>query len=467
MKRRRLLILLPLLILLILGVQLFRPASEPFAYPFAPVERGDFNLSLHLRGTLEASRFERIVSPILSNRARIIAIVPEGTRVHSGQIVARFDTKPFLDEIEKWEQQSREAEAAYTVAEKELEIERSKQLQEIEQTKAAIEIVRLQLHDAEEGQGRITRTELEQAIAKAVRQEALFSDEVEDFAALLQKGYISKKEYAQSVDRRQNAREELAGARQRLHNYDAYEWPKIKKEQRIKLKESQSRLEALTEQHALALQNRRAQLLKAQSQRSHARTQLQSARTNLRNCDLTAPIDGTLLYLAIPKGGKREKVQIGDSIWFNQPFMQIPNTDRMIVRTRIRETDLGRVRPGSKAYVRLDAMTTQKMDATVRYIDTIARETEERGIKAFDAILSVEGATLPHSGMSAGIEIVYEQVRDALLMPTGAIFQDNDATFVWRDEGTPHPVPVTLGRIGRDRVEVLEGLEAGDRVAVR
>ena len=69
-------------------------------------------------------------------------------------------------------------------------------------------------------------------------------------------------------------------------------------------------------------------------------------------------------------------------------------------------------------------------------------------------------------GCSPTIEVELAQRENALVVPESALVYDPDGTFVWRidAESRAQRVPVELGLRQDGRVEVAQGLAAGDLV---
>jgi hypothetical protein len=69
--------------------------------------------------------------------------------------------------------------------------------------------------------------------------------------------------------------------------------------------------------------------------------------------------------------------------------------------------------------------------------------------------------------MTVDVEVLVEEVAEALLVPARAIFTTAGSPFVYRVEGGRAQVtPVSLGRSSATAVEVVEGLGAADLVVV-
>jgi len=353
----------------------------------------------------------------------------------------------------------KEANANLINAQKELEIQKSQNIETIKNIKASIEIAKIKLNDIIKGSGRIKETELKQVIKQEERQIIMARNELEDFQVLYQKGYISKREKERVADKVKDSTESLRAARDRLKNYQTYEWEKIKKEQAIHYKENQDKLISINEQNDLAIENKKAQLLKFESLLRHYTGELEKAKRNIIACDVRAPISGTLLYNTIPKVGKKAKVEIGDSIWFNQAFMQIPDADNMVVKTLVKEVDLRFLRKGERVRIILDAYPDRPLFGKVSYIDSIARNKSTSSVKYFETVIAVDNIDkLLRSGMSATVEIIYAQVKETIAIPTEAIHQENSKVYLLlkEDDGNIIEHEIQIDKMGKDFATIKE-----------
>lgn len=459
---------LPIIILIVL-VNYIYTQDTVYNAPIVNVKPASFDLLLSERGTLEASRFVQVVSPILSNRAKIVEMLPEGSKVKQDQIIARFDIKSFMDDATKWKYSIKEANAALVQAEKELQIQQSRIDESRQNILSSIEIAQINLNDIQWGNGEIKLQELQQTLQQEQRNILMVEAELDDYKSLYKRGYISKRECDTIEDKLKKAYEQLSAAQARLNNYTTYDWPKQIKEQQIRLKELQDKLEAAQVQGQFEVENKRAQLIKANAYLQHCEEELRVAKQNIVACDVRAPIGGTILYHEIPKNGRKGKVEIGDSIWFNQSFMQIPDTENMIVRTMIKEIDLRHIKIGHDVNIVLDAYPDITFHGKVKFIDSIAKERADESIKYFEVLLTIENnsdKTL-RSGMSATVQIIYKQVVNKLCIPIEAIRQQQSQTYVLMATEPPQKRNIVLGDIGEHEAVVLDGLQDGERVLLR
>lgn len=471
--RRILYLTIPLVLMIVLASFAFMGPSEKEVEKFERIRHHDLLFYLTERGTLKASRFVQITSPILSNRAKIVEMRPEGSLVDKGEIIARFDIKPFMDDINTMRFKIKEANANLVNAQKELEIATSENIEAIKSIKASMEIAKIKLNDIIKGSGRIKEMELKQAVKQEKRKLVMAENELKDFTTLYQKGYISKREKEKVSDKVKEATESLLAAKDRLKNYQTYEWQKSKKEQNIHYRELENKLMSTKEQNRLSVENKKAQSLKFESLLRHYTNELEKAKKNVIACDVRAPISGTLLYNIIPKIGKKAKVEIGDSIWYNQSFMQIPDTDNMVVNTLIKEVDLRFLQKGQKVKIILDAYPDRPLFGRVSFIDSIARNKGGSSVRYFETVITVDNTdTLLRSGMSATVEIIYERLKGVFSIPAEAIHQRKGTTYllVREKDGKIVEHAIVIDKIAKDFVTIKDVdrlLAIGDEVVIR
>ena len=461
---------IPFLLILIIALLFNKDSRSQQEYQYVMVKKETFDLKIVERGELEASRLIQIKSKITSNKAKIIEMTNEGTYVSKGEIVARFDTQPFNEDLDKWRHKLNEGEANLIKAQKELEIHKNQIKADIDRLEKAIEIAKMNLDDEKLGSGLVKLEEFKQQITKEIRDVNLLALELKDQDKLYQKGFLSKKEIEKANNSLLNAKEKLLTSKANLENYEKYIWPKNIKEKEIRFKQSKEKLESKKVQNQFQLESKKAEVVNAQSSLNYFYKEWENAKNNIALCDIRANIDGILLHNTIPKNGKRGKIELGDSIWQNQSFMRIPDTKNMIVKTKIKEVDLRYIKNGLKVDIVLDAYPKEIFKGIISSIDNIAKTNEQNiNIKYFDIVIKIENINdLLKSGMSANIAIKYDTVKDALAIPPSAIFYDQTGTYVLKKENNNQVKQnISVGKISEKFIEIKDGLEIGDVVIIR
>lgn len=176
-----------------------------------------------------------------------------------------------------------------------------------------------------------------------------------------------------------------------------------------------------------------------------------------------------------PPPGVDDAVPPGGRVTAGTPVLTVVDTGRLGLLAEVDETDVLLVRAGLTASVELDAVTGASYDATVRSVDVLPT-TSARGGVTYRVRLGLgagrlgegEVAPMPRPGMNAVVHLRVREAADAVAVPASAVFSvdGRDAVWVLRD-GRADRVPVTVGVQGQDLVQIVSGVQAGDRIVVR
>lgn len=442
-------------------------SAEQEVTTFFAVKRDSFNMSIVERGVVRPAKISPITSKVSSNQAKIVWMMKEGSEVKKDQVVALFDTKPFVDEVGRAEQEYGDAEATYAAAQKLLLLQEEEEKGRIEEAERKLEIAGIDAENIKNGAGPLERKQVEQKLKQALRSFKLASSNVADMEVLLKKGHASLRESEKAGDELETAREQLNVARQELQNFDEYKWPKMIREAELLTNAAESELQRVRRTAELQIQNRMGQVEKSRRVVENKKKVLAGARLDLENCNVHAPTDGILLYSELPRENGRRKMQIGDSIWVGQTFLEVPDTSELVVEIQIREIDVAKIAEGMEAAVELDAFPGHKITGRVESVASIAEDDSRNNVRRFYArVQLLDTVENVHVGMSATAEIIHNRVVDALVIPAGAVVFRNNSTMVYRAAGNAlELVTVKLGAESIRWVQVLDGLKEGDRVS--
>lgn len=165
----------------------------------------------------------------------------------------------------------------------------------------------------------------------------------------------------------------------------------------------------------------------------------------------------------------------GAPVSSGQQLATVTDASTLSLTAQVDETDVLLVDPGVVATAELDAIPDATYDSTVTAIDPTPT-TSTRGGVSYLVRLSLdrgttasgETAPTPRPGMSAVVDLRVRTARDVVAVPAPAVFRDGERDVVWAvTNGTARQRPVRLGAQGESRIEVLEGLEEGERIVVR
>ncbi|MGA1500229.1 MAG: hypothetical protein ACO370_07540, partial [Ilumatobacteraceae bacterium] len=90
------------------------------------------------------------------------------------------------------------------------------------------------------------------------------------------------------------------------------------------------------------------------------------------------------------------------------------------------------------------------------------------GEERFEGIVEVEGEYEAVDGAKVTVDVVLAEVTNALAVPVAAVLRtaDGDVVRVVNDTGTITRLPVVIGLIDREWVEIVEGLNGDELVVV-
>ncbi|MCA9787119.1 MAG: efflux RND transporter periplasmic adaptor subunit, partial [Candidatus Cloacimonetes bacterium] len=200
-----------------------------------------------------------------------------------------------------------------------------------------------------------------------------------------------------------------------------------------------------------------------------ARDNLRKARKEYDDLVLTAPGPGMVVYLPVWLGGEPRKIKVGDQPWRGAGLIELPDFSSMRVTLQINEVDLNLVSLDDSVSVVLDAWPDRHFSGRITEVGVLAREKDgDSNTKVFDvtAVLDQRDPILK-PGMNAQTTIFGTRIDEALAVPVEALFRDEQGWHVFRIAGKSiESVPVEVGPTDGDRMVVLSGLDAGDRLSL-
>ncbi len=179
---------------------------------------------------------------------------------------------------------------------------------------------------------------------------------------------------------------------------------------------------------------------------------LQLSQKNLDALNVRAPVDGKLSGF---------NVEVGQSISRGGRLGQIDDPDRYKLTANIDEFYLGRVDIGQQAIYERGGDS---------YGMRIAKIYPQVANGQFEVDFVFEGNEQPDGirrGQTLQTKLTLGDATDAVLIPNGAFFQDTGGNWVFVVSAAGDQAikrPVRLGRRNSRYIEVLDGLEIGERV---
>jgi RND family efflux transporter MFP subunit len=172
------------------------------------------------------------------------------------------------------------------------------------------------------------------------------------------------------------------------------------------------------------------------------------ARQRLADLTLLAPLDGEILRL---DGNVGEVLRSGDvAVWIGQ-------REPMRIEAEVDEEDIPKVQRGQKVLVKADAWPSKVFTAQV----TSLTPKGDPVSKNYRVRITLDPGQPLHIGMTAEVNIIVRETKDALLVPFGAL--RGEAVFVVEGARVRRR-PVKAGIVGTAKVEILEGVKETELV---
>lgn len=408
---------LMLLLVLVISQFVLSRHSEP-DLQLATATVAGFDVNIHTIGTLDTERSHIVSSAIKGDKGKIIFLVDDGAVVKKGDDLVRFDPTQFENDILRLTGELKSREAV---------IEARKQVLSWEKSQA---------------EGMIRNAEFDMNDAK--REYGRYISYVKDLEELGKQGFHYPNEIAQGKKKAEQ-----------LQN---------------KLQKSETTLDQVQKEAVFKIAAAAAELGKAQSELETCRTALTDARNELNKTLVQAPFSGIVVHYEMFRDNIKRKPRVGDTAWQNQPLLYLPDISSMIVHTRVREVDLHKISKGQNTTVQVDAYPDLRFGGTVTAIGVLATEHTEggRGEKHFQVTIALRGEDVRlRPGMTARIFIHADAVKNVLTVPIHAVFDEGGQKVCYLLTGGVFArKAVKVGRQNEDVIEILSGLNNGDRVSL-
>lgn len=178
---------------------------------------------------------------------------------------------------------------------------------------------------------------------------------------------------------------------------------------------------------------------------------------------ITSPIDGFIL---------EQMVEIGDPVVPLTTFqagtvlMALAEMDELIFRGTVDEIDVGRLREGMTATLKIGALPDVRVEGTLTMISLRGREEENATIFPVEIAVRPTGATLLRAGYSVNADIIIERRENVLVIPERLIrfTDDSAAVTVLLDATRTEDREIQTGLSDGILTEVLAGLKEGEQV---
>ena len=216
----------------------------------------------------------------------------------------------------------------------------------------------------------------------------------------------------------------------------------------------------------IALSQSDNDLAKAKARVQQTAEVLQVLGVDAHAADAGAPLQGRVPVRS-PIGGTITDRNLTNGQFVGNdpaPVMTIADLSNVWVQADVFERDLHNIAPGQKALVTTAAYPDDRFSAEVSRIATVV-DAQTRTAKVRFAVANPGGRLKP--GMFTTMSLYLPQPASSLTVPARAVFVEGDRSFAYLQVGPQEfarrEIETAAG--GAERMRVVSGLKAGDRVA--
>lgn len=421
------------------------------------------------RGTLESQNNFVGECDLPGWENKIISIVPEGKTVQAGETVVKFDSAQTDKLIAEKKIAVNEAKGKLEQHRQELEVQRNKNESDIATATLEFTLTRLDLEKYKDGDFKADSRELERLIAEGEAELEKVSEELANMRSLVKKGFRSPEQLREYELRAKFRQFQLDRDRQKQKVLLKYDYVRKTSEMEFKAAEAERKLARAKTTAAAEIQKHESQIAAAENAVKLQEEGLAELEETLAKCEIKAPVDGTVAYANREWFDSSERIREGATVRRQQEIFYLPDMAKMQVKVQIHESVINKVKKGQTAAVRTDAFPDVSLIGRVESVAELATSSFSAA-KNYDAIVLIEKIPQGLSikpGMTAQVEVMIGEYQDLLAVPVTAVTEHFKQSYMYVVESSQaERRAVKVGRTTHSFVEILEGVEAGERVAL-
>ena len=182
-----------------------------------------------------------------------------------------------------------------------------------------------------------------------------------------------------------------------------------------------------------------------------------------QNATVNATVPGTISNLSVTINST---VKVSSTASPTTPLATIANLSTTEVVVPLSENDIAKVKEGQEATIDVNAINDKIYKGIVRRVDTIG--TKDQGVIRYNTYIEIGNADNKlRPGMNVDVVITTTTLHNVLSVPNSAIkpYQKGRAVRIpGRKNGEITYVPVVIGIKGKEKTQIIKGIEEGQGV---
>ncbi|TWT58353.1 macrolide transporter subunit MacA [Thalassoglobus neptunius] len=439
---------------------------------FAVVTRGHIDQVVTQQGELQSAERNTLTSNCEWSTT-IVEIVPEGTYVQPGDVIAVLDDADLRERLQEREVRYINSIAALEQARENLNIQVLTNESKIAAAELKLELAKLKLDAYVNAEHPQKLHQLESAKVLAEETMARAQKSYEFTLSMFKRGYRAHDDC--EAERLKVIREEnkYAQATDALNIYTDHTYVRNMTQYVAQSQEAERNLERvkiaarsaeLSRQITLSSRERSYNIYKAYQER---------LKSNIEACKIIARNAGEVIH-ARENSSSAQGIEEGSRVRYLQQIAHIPDRDNLKVELRVHESNIRLINHDSDAIVTIDALQETPFRGTVSHVSKIPTNgrypnyhlREYKVTVALD--IDPELARTIAPGLSADVTIISEQRENALRVPHQSVVEigGDYYSFVKSGDYVEERI-VEVGINDDSQIEIISGLEEGEQVVTK
>ncbi|HKW31386.1 MAG TPA: efflux RND transporter periplasmic adaptor subunit [Candidatus Acidoferrum sp.] len=192
----------------------------------------------------------------------------------------------------------------------------------------------------------------------------------------------------------------------------------------------------------------------AHGSRLTAEGQMRTAEAQLSYSEIRSPIDGVVTD---------RPLYAGDLATANQPILTVMNLSRLIAKCHIAQSDAAVLKVGNPA-----ELSVAGLDEAIKGRVTLVSPALDPGSTTIEVwVEAVKPNEALKPGMTVEISMTAKTVKDALVVPTPAVFRNNEGAnyvVIAGSDGHAHVKTIQVGVHNSEFSQIASGVNLGDPI---
>src|SRR6476661_7217297 len=357
-------------------------------------------------------------------------------------------------------------------------------VEEVSQARARLAQAQARLADAQTGSVKQEIAQAQTQIDSSKAEAELTAQRVQRNRPLVEEGALAKDKLDELIKEHRTAQAKLIESQRRLQQLQESRESQIQQlqaavqveQQALKQLQNGTRSEEIAQAEAevaeakskLAAQengSRPEEIAQARAELAEAQAQVRFQEVQLEDTKVRAPFAGVITQRYAIQGAFVTPATSASEATSATSTSIVALAKEVEVLAKVPEADISQIKPGQVVEIVADAYPDKVFKGGVKLIAPEA--VKERDVTLFQVRVALDtGKDVLQSGMNVDLRFVGQKLSNALVVPTVAIVTNKGQTgvLVPDEKQQPNFKPVTVGSTIGNKIQILEGVKAGDRV---